>query len=57
MTKKKLKDELESLKRRLSKIESDKGSSIITGDNREIKKMYDRINIIKTMILSKNDKK
>ncbi len=57
MTKKKLKDELESLKRRLSKIESDKGSSIITGDNRGIKKMYDRINIIKTMILSNNDKK
>ena len=57
MTKIKLTDELESLKRRLSKIESDDGSSIITGDDQEIKQLYNQINVIKTMLRSKSDKK
>ena len=57
MTKIKLTDELESLKRRLSKIESDDGSSIITGDDQEIKQLYNQINVIETMLRSKSDKK
>jgi len=57
MTKIKLTDELESLKRRLSKIESDDGSSIITGDDKEIKQLYNQINAIETMLRSKSDKK
>ncbi len=57
MTKIKLTDELESLKRRLSKIESDDGSSIITGDDKEIKQLYNQINVIETMLRSKSDKK
>ena len=57
MTKIKLSDELESLKRRLSKIESDDGSSIITGDDQEIKQLYNQINVIETMLRSKSDKK
>ena len=57
MTKIKLTDELESLKRRLSKIESDDGSSIITGDEQEIKQLYNQINVIETMLRSKSDKK
>ncbi len=57
MAKIKLTDELESLKRRLSKIESDDGSSIITGDDKEIKQLYNQINAIETMLRSKSDKK
>lgn len=57
MTKIKLTDELEFLKRRLSKIESDDGSSIITGDDKEIKQLYTQINVIETMLRSKSDKK
>ena len=57
MTKIKLTDELESLKRGLSKIESDDGSSIITGDDKEIKQLYNQINVIETMLRSKSDKK
>ena len=57
MTKIKLTDELEYLKRRLSKIESDDGSSIITGDDKEIKQLYNQINVIETMLRSKSDKK
>ena len=57
MTKIKLTDELEFLKRRLSKIESDDGSSIITGDDKEIKQLYNQINVIESMLRSKSDKK
>lgn len=48
--KKDLLDELNALRRRLSKIEQEDGSSLLTGEDKEIKMIYNKIEgIVKTL--------
>ena len=55
--KKDLLDELNALRRRLSKIEQEDGSSLLTGEDKEIKMIYNKIEGIVKILKAYDDEK